>query len=512
MKGRVAAALALASALAVSLGAQGTRLEVSGKPRLINCGGNPCFRIEVNAVDAQGQPSPLDDNAQFAVSLNGEPVEILLKRRFLRTVTSGSAPAAGRRRISLVLFDTSGSMNQRLPTGGTKFTAAKGQLERLFATLQEGVDQMAIVPFDSARVAERIQGASFETSKEGIRRQVAALEPRAKGNTALYSAVYEGLQKLQPFTSEDAQITLIVFTDGANDVDHPGDDPGLLSGAAGLQKVTALAREVGITIYTIGYGAPGVAFDQASLQALKFPQGASNYFNARDEARLVQIFNTIARRGGTTVTLLVGPLPMRREQLPASLTFEVASGRLRATAPSWDRNPLMTSPFEGTMNEEEQKAWLNRTLRPPGGAGPAGVTVPSYIMRLVVLASYSAVLAALWFGLPRLLWPDRYIPKPAARPAPARPQRPGAAPRPGMPPPAPGRAQPARPEPPRAGPRPPSRSPQPQPPAERPRPAAPRGREVPHTPTERPRENWGPRDPGDATVFIPPSKKPGGPS
>lgn len=54
-------------------------------------------------------------------------------------------------------------------------------------------------------------------------------------------------------------------------------------------------------------------------------------------------------------------------------------------------------------------------------------------MRLIVLATFGATLAVLWFGLPRLVWPERYVPRPsfqvaaapaargAARPPVARP-------------------------------------------------------------------------------------------
>jgi hypothetical protein len=135
-------------------------------------------------------------------------------------------------------------------------------------------------------------------------------------------------------------------------------------------------------------------------------------------------------------------------------------------------------------------------------------------MRLVVLVAYSGVIAALWFGLPRLLWPDRYIPKPAFRPVPTRPQAPAPRPgRPGVPPPR-GAEPPPRPEPPRPGARPAPRPPQAPPDRVGPQSPAgpPRGRDVGQPPSDRPRENWGQRDASDATVFIPPSKKPGGSS
>jgi len=494
--------------------AQNIRLEFAGKPRLIDCDGEACFRIDVRGVDAQGQPVTLDDKTRFAVAQADADLDVVQQQAVSRGPTR--APV---RRSFFILFDTSGSMNERLTGGETKYTIARRQLERLSDTMQEGVDQIAIAPFDSQHVVDRIRAADFQSTRAGVRRQIAKLQPNQHGNTALFTAVYEALKILQPRAREDSQISLIVFTDGQNDVNHRNDDRGLLTGESGLRAVTDLAQDVGITIYTIGYGMPGAtSFDEAALQALKYPTTASNYFNARDEARLRQIFDAIVRRSATGVRLLVTRLPQRREQLSGqSITFRVTNGQLSGESPAWQGNPLMTPPFEGALTPEERKAWILYKARPSDGARPT--PWPPYLIRLLVLIFYSAALAALWFGLPRLIWPERYIPKPAFRtPAARAPQRPGPMPaRPGAPP---SRApQPQRPEVTIASPRPPAGrpagAPPPRPAADRPPPGPPppRMREPANAPSAappRPREPWagGQREANDATVFIPPSKKP----
>ncbi len=509
----LAFAIVATIAAAGAAAAQTTRLEFAGKPRLVDCDGETCFRIDVRAVDAQGQSVSLDDKSRFSVTLNDTDLEIIQQQAVSRGVSR--APV---HRSFFILFDTSGSMNERLRGGDTKFAIARRQLERLADTLQEGVDQIAIAPFDSQHVIERIRAADFQSTRAGVRRQIAKLQPNQHGNTALFSAVYEALKILQPRVREDSQMSLVVFTDGQNDVNHRLDDPGMLTGEQGLRAVTDLAQEVGITIYTIGYGMPGAtSFDEAALQALKYPTTASNYFNARDEVRLRQIFDAIVRRAATGVRLLVTKLPQRREQLSGqSLVFHVSNGRLSGDSPAWQGNPLMTPPFEGALTPDERKAWILYKTRPTA-EGDRPAPWPPYLIRLLVLLIYSAALAGLWFGLPRLIWPERYIPKPAFRaPSAARPpQRPPA--RPG---PSPARPQPARPEVTIASPRPQAARPAAAGvgagrPGERPSPGGPPPPRPPSVPSAAPRgrEPWNaPREANDATVFIPPSKKPGGPS
>ena len=487
--------------------AQDVRLEYAGKPRLIDCEGQPCFRLVISAVDPQGQPVAVDDRATFRVIRGEDEVPIIFKgaARIAPRQSEGQAAARSQaRRVWLVLFDTSGSMNERLSGRDTKYVIARRQLDRLLSTFQDGADQMAIAPFDSRRVAERIRLAQFETTRTAIAQQMDGLQPRMQGNTALFSAVTEALQKVRPFASGDAQVSIVVFTDGKNDVGHAGDDPGLLSGDVGLRAAAALAAEVGVSIYTIGYGSPGVSFDEAALQALKFPATSSNYFSVSDEARLTQVFDSIVKKDAELITLLVGPLAVRREQLSGqSVTFAVTSGRLSGESPVWLGNPLAPPAFEGAMTRSERETWV-KSRRPE-----AGTPLPPVLMRMIVLFVYGGLLAALWFGVPRMIWPDRYIPKPAMRASgAARPQQRASA-RPGPSAASPGRG-PVRSD---------MTAPAGRPPV-RPAPAAERGRDAPPPrpreqapPPPRPRgDAWNSRDSGDATVFIPPSKKPGGQS
>ncbi len=497
----IAIGLLIVASSAVPVLAQDARLEVSRKPQMIDCDGQPCFRLEVNAVDAQGRAVALSEATKFEVRAGERNVDVVDSRPLLGTDVQ-AANAARTRRVTLVLFDTSGSMNQRLPGGQTKFDMARGQLERLFQTFRDGVDQMAIAPFDSLQVTSRIRGATFQTTRAGLRGQVSRLRVTPNGNTALFSAVHEGLQVLKPRTSEDSQISLVVFTDGMNDVGGSADDPGLLEGPGGLETVTRLSEETGVTVYTVGYGAPGVAFDEQAMQALAYPDPpkTNNYFSASDQARLVEAFRNIEERIARAFRLFVAPVRERTAQLQGeSLVFHVSAGTSSGESPRWNGTPLMTPPAEGTMTEEERIAWIEYVA---GRQRPAWWKAPE-VIRMFVLVMYSAVIALLWFGLPRVFWPERYIPKPAFQ-APAS----GTATRGG----GRGVTQPrattyARPEVTISGSRGAAR-PHAPPPG---RDAAPaRTRQEPPPPAPRSREPLPPREASDATVYIPPPRKPGG--
>jgi Mg-chelatase subunit ChlD len=489
--------------------AQTGTLRFASRPRLVECQDRPCFRMDIVAVDAQQQPMDLPDQAQFDVSVGDEKLPNVFMTKLKQAPRNPDAPASSSSssssrpqvpRVSFILFDTSGSMNQKLGTE-TKFAIAKRQLDLLFEGFRDGIDRIAIVPFDSQQVTSRIRRARFATTRAAAVEQVNALAPNRRGNTALYSAVRESLRLLEPYTRTGAQVSLIIFTDGQNDVGNPGDDPGLL-GDEGLEQVKKTERDLGVTTYAIGYGASGVAFNEPALRSLAYPND-SNYFGATDEARLAQIFQRIKALGLTGVRLLAGPLPKRREQLQAqSLVFRVTSGNLSADSPAWEGAALGVPPYEGDLTPEERAAVLK---------WPVEDVLPSVLIRVIVLLTYSVVLAALWFGLPRLIWPERYIPKPAfAAPKPrvaAAPRGPG---RPGAPA--------ARPGP---GGRPEVTIPAARPAAPPPRPGAPaaagaregspvRQRPAPAAQAPRSREPAPPLETDETTrIFIPPAKKPG---
>ena len=163
-------------------------------------------------------------------------------------------------------------------------------------------------------------------------------------------------------------------------------------------------------MFAIGFGTPGQNFDENALRQIAFPN-QMNYFGAADASRLNQIFTTIAARGKTFVRLLVA-MPERREQLPRTIEFNVQTAALSATSPLWER-PAMGEPPRANLTTDERPDVV--LILDPAAAG-----VPAVVIRMIVLLTYAAVLAGMWFGLPRVIWPERYIPKPALQAAAAR--------------------------------------------------------------------------------------------
>ena len=483
----VAVIITIVAVLSATAGAQDAQLQFRGKPQLLDWDGQAVFRMYVEALDAKGQPVELPDQPKFEVTERGRTLKVAA-RKYREPVAAGAASKTAVPRVTLVLFDTSGSMKLTLPTKERRFEAAKKHLAQLAAKLNDGVDQMAIAPFDSVDVVKRIAAAEFQTTRAGVEAQINRLE--LGHNTALYSAVAEGLKRLEGRATSEALVSLIVFTDGKNDVISEPHDNGLL-GDGDLPKLVESIRKAGVRIYTIGFGTPGQSFDENVLRRLAYPN-ASNYFSAENAGRLNEAFQTIVARDKSFVRLLV-PLQERHAQLPMTIEFTVRSGQLSQTSPIWDR-PGMTEPPRGTLSEIDRRDLMN--LMPP----PQGT--PGVIIRMIVLLTYAAVLAGLWFGLPRLIWPERYIPKPALQPPPAR----GGARAGGRPAP-PGARPQARPEvtlPPN---RPPMRA-NPVPDRRRDAPPPGRIREDARSPQpSQPPEPLGPREAGDATVFIPPKKR-----
>jgi Ca-activated chloride channel family protein len=67
----------------------------------------------------------------------------------------------------------------------------------------------------------------------------------------------------------------------------------------------------------------------------------------------------------------------------------------------WVAPPVATPSFEGEASEAEQRAFLANARLDRGS--------PLLFLRpFFVFAGFAALLTVLWFGLPRLLWPDRY--------------------------------------------------------------------------------------------------------
>ena len=91
-------------------------------------------------------------------------------------------------------------------------------------------------------------------------------------------------------------VLLVVFTDGENDVAHPGDDAGLLAGNDGLEQVLQKARrkasQLPLTIITVGLEGRRT-FNQEALRRLAFPADANTYYRAQNRSDLQRAFGSI---------------------------------------------------------------------------------------------------------------------------------------------------------------------------------------------------------------------------
>ena len=313
------------------------------------------------------------------------------------------------------MIDISGSMTRRLADGRSRFQAAKDAASKFLHSLQEGVDHIAIVPFESHQVVDRIKGARFVSTTAEARYQIEALPaPRGDYNTALYSATVAALEVLKGRKAlhPSRQFQLIVLTDGKNDV-KPRDDPGLLDGNRGLQTVVLKASEVRIPIYTVGFAKPG-ELDEGSLEAMAWPD-SSNYFPAPDAERLEQALHApkVIRQTLVDRLRITFPTAHREWSTLKGLTFVV---RLQLPHGSWIESAgipwvcaaMTNCPPEGTLTQAEIRALLDN-----GPIGEGRTYGEIVLRRLGILVLFSGGLAALWFIPPRLLWTRARRPRPS---------------------------------------------------------------------------------------------------
>ncbi len=153
----------------------------------------------------------------FEVFEDGRPQEIRLFRKEDTPVTVG------------LIIDHSGSMREKLAdvTSGA----------RAFVRSSNSNDQMFVVNFNERVSLGLPVGMHFSDSAEQLGDAIWASD--ARGMTALYDAVIEGLARLQKGKS-DKKVLLIISDGGDN------------ASKAGLDRVLKLAEHSNATIYAIG--------------------------------------------------------------------------------------------------------------------------------------------------------------------------------------------------------------------------------------------------------------------
>lgn len=406
-----AALLAVTGIMHPSAFAQTPSLDFLSKPLLVECepeGAEPCFRLTFNFVDESGKlvnvqlPPAKQLASHIEVQLDGETV-----KPFYAVATS-STQRARKPQTTLLLFDISGSMLRTDLGGQSRFEAAKSAASEFLKNFSDGNDLVAIVPFASRNVESTISSAHYVGTKAEAAAELAALsEPQPRNNTALYSAVRAAVESLAQHRQPNGdRPRLILLTDGTNDVQpRSGDDTGLLIGSAGLATAAAAVQQSGVDVLPIGLG------DKQSVDEVVLAQlGTQPPLITFDLDTLRKAFQLQQAPQDSGVTVLVqAPSDLASRTL---LAGRVIHFRAKVTLPDgtalvenrpalWVAPPVATPSFEGESTEAEQRAFLANARLDHG-------SILLFLRPFLVFASLAAVLALLWFVLPRFLWPERY--------------------------------------------------------------------------------------------------------
>ena len=307
----------------------------------------------------------------------------------------------------LVLLDRSGSMIGE----GIAFTRIT--LRSFIEGLDSATTRVAVAGFESRDVARGIDAARFLPPRDAARAldQLPAPDPQA--NTALYSALVDGVEHLAAAraAAPGTQGAILLVTDGRNDVGHARDDAGLLAGADGLRQAAEAAARSGDGIWIMGVGGN---LSSAEIAALAGERGSATTVSLDPNAMAARLA-AIARelRGMRELTFGVGGgAAAALARAPwAGTTAAWRGGKPVVTQTlSW-RPPLFALPaYEGVADA----ASLPAELRDVGASGLAGG------MRWLLLLFFALAGAVLWLVVPRYVWARQSMAAvmPAEAPAP----------------------------------------------------------------------------------------------
>jgi Mg-chelatase subunit ChlD len=346
----------------------------------------PCLRTTVPLRPEEARAA-LDSASEW----KGEIADIALHGGIARSTASLAHPLT-----LLVLVDISGSMK------GQGIELTRSALRTFISELPRGSVRIAVAPFASRNLASQIRAAAF-TDPQSALAQVDAL-PQPEGNTGLYSAVEIGSEVVKgalQSAPKDAWGALLVITDGRNDV-RPGDDPGLLSGAAGREAAINAVASSGSYLWLVGIGG---APDGADLQALAGTHG-ERYLVAEDPLLLHRVFTGIRDALFTTRALTYPAPTWARARLARGvfpMTVSRGDGRgccAPAVAGRWTP-PLYALPaFSGVADSGTAAAHAIASFEQ--GEAPVGSNV-------LVFGFFALVALVLWFVLPGMLWPHESV-------------------------------------------------------------------------------------------------------
>ncbi len=155
----------------------------------------PEITLYVSATDANGQPIANLSRADFAVTEDGAPVDLI--------GFSGGASSGGAHQINTALvIDRSGSMQDEHKLDGAQEAA------RAFVNQMQSGDYTTLIAFNHRTGTPQ----TFTNQRDRLERAIDRL--RADGGTALYDALVAGVDALE---AREGRRVLLVLTDGQDE-------------------------------------------------------------------------------------------------------------------------------------------------------------------------------------------------------------------------------------------------------------------------------------------------------
>jgi Mg-chelatase subunit ChlD len=387
----------------------------------------PAERVELLALD-ENDPRPyfhaelkFANPEQVKLPSRSEELQKLIKVReagslFMRegrefTPFKVSNRATEGKLDVMMLFDLSGSMITGSLGGRTRLDAAKDAARDLVKKFRPG-DRIAIAPFESHEVRARIENAVFAETPEAAEAQIGSLQVRRDGNTALYSATIFALNRLQRLKKKesDRQYMLVILTDGKNDAGQDlrqGDDPEVLQRKDKLDDVIKKLNETNIQTFTVGVGDET---DAGALREMVYPrENKEQYSSAADTQSLAKFLARAKQSLAEQIGILF--FTRRRDYHDLkSLNFRVQIKTLdekilQGVIP-WNCRAAAGCAPDRTMEREEMRLATESVDAPQ----PPPEQWKELLWLLFRFAIALVILAGLWWGIPKIVWPVAPLP------------------------------------------------------------------------------------------------------
>lgn len=229
----------------------------------------PEIALYVAVQDAAGQPRPGLTRSDFAITEDGQPVEL----------TGFSGAGDGGPISTALVIDRSGSMEDDDKLDGAVEAALA------FVGLMRPGDQAALIAFNSDVDLEE----PFTGDQAELERSIERLRP--DGGTAVYDSIVAGVDLLR---EQPGRRMLLVLTDG-QDCRESGDGcPNDAGSTSSLEEAIAYANAAGQPVYVVGLGeSNGDGIDEDVLQQIA-AETAGQYFYAPEADELAALYAGLA--------------------------------------------------------------------------------------------------------------------------------------------------------------------------------------------------------------------------